>query len=77
MLGFAWRVTCSHLNEMLSQMVLIQTQFIKLLLLLHTQILTLAHDDAMSGNVMDAKTYNQILNHLFWPGLKSHVAEYC
>ena len=43
----------------------------------HEQILNLAHDNAMSGHFGFTKTYNRILRHFFWPGLKASVVEYC
>ncbi len=38
-----------------------------------SQILNLAHDNAVSGHLGIRKTYNQILKHFFWPGLKAAV----
>ena len=34
------------------------------------QILSLAHDNVLSGHLGVAKTYYRILRHFFWPGLK-------
>ena len=41
------------------------------------EILSLAHESPMSGHLGITKTYNKILNHFFWPGLKSDVSDYC
>lgn len=40
------------------------------------QILTLAHDNPFSGHLGVRKTYDRILRHFFWPGLKNDVAHY-
>lgn len=40
-------------------------------------ILSLAHETPMSGHLGINKTYHKILNHFFWPGLKSDVTRYC
>ncbi|XP_028847201.1 uncharacterized protein LOC114796860 [Denticeps clupeoides] len=42
-----------------------------------SQVLCLGHDNVMSGHLGVTKTYNRILRHFFWPGLKSDVAQYC
>ena len=41
------------------------------------EILTLAHDTPMSGHLGINKTYHKILNHFYWPGLKSDVSQFC
>ena len=41
------------------------------------EILSLAHDMPMSGHIGVNKTYHKILNHFYWPNLKSDVSEYC
>ncbi|XP_013867485.1 uncharacterized protein LOC106520098, partial [Austrofundulus limnaeus] len=41
------------------------------------QVLALAHDHPMSGHLGITKTYNKVLKHFFWPGLKSDVSQYC
>ena len=41
------------------------------------QVLSVAHDPAWSGHLGMSKTYDRILQHFFWPGLKSDVVEYC
>ena len=41
------------------------------------EILSLAHDSPMSGHLGVNKTYDRILRHFFWPGLRRDVAEYC
>ncbi len=39
-------------------------------------VLCLAHDHQLAGHLGVTKTYNRILSHFFWPGLKD-VAHYC
>ena len=41
------------------------------------EILNLAHETPMSGHLGINKTYHKILNHFFWPGLKSDVSQHC
>ena len=41
------------------------------------EILNLAHETPMSGPLGVNKTYHKILNHFFWPGLKSDVSQHC
>uniref|UniRef100_H3BXP7 Gypsy retrotransposon integrase-like protein 1 n=1 Tax=Tetraodon nigroviridis TaxID=99883 RepID=H3BXP7_TETNG len=41
------------------------------------EILKMAHDNPFSGHLGVKKTYNRILRHFFWPGLKGDVARYC
>ena len=41
------------------------------------KILNLAHETPMSGHLGVNKTYHKILNHFFWPGLKSDVSQHC
>ena len=41
------------------------------------QILSVAHDSPMSGHLGINKTYNKILTHFYWPGLKADVSRYC
>lgn len=41
------------------------------------QVLCLAHDHDLSGHLGITKTYNRILRHFFWPGLKKDVCRYC
>ena len=43
----------------------------------HSEILNLAHETPMSGHLGVNKTYHKILNHFFWPGLKSDVSQHC
>ena len=40
-------------------------------------VLGLAHDLPMSGHLGIRKTYNRILQHFYWPGLKRDVAKWC
>ena len=41
------------------------------------EILNLAHETPMSGYLDMNKTYHKILNHFFWPRLKSDVSQHC
>ena len=41
------------------------------------EVLELAHDLPMSGHLGVRKTYNRVLQHFFWPGLKQDVAKWC
>lgn len=41
------------------------------------QVLSLAHDSPWAGHLGVSKTYNRILQHFFWPKLKSSVVSYC
>ena len=41
------------------------------------EILNLAHETPMSGHLGINKTYHKILNHFYWPGLKSDVSRFC
>ena len=43
----------------------------------HSQVSSLAHDQLWSGHMGVTKTYNKVLKHFFWPGLKSDVVQYC
>lgn len=40
-------------------------------------VLSLAHEHLWSGHLGINKTYNRVLQHFFWPGLKSDVVRYC
>ncbi len=40
-------------------------------------ILSLAHDHPWSGHLGVTKTYDRVLQHFFWPGLKADVSRYC
>ena len=40
-------------------------------------VLTLAHDDKLSGHLGIRKTYDRVLRHFFWPNLKSDVVWFC
>ena len=42
-----------------------------------SEILSLAHETPMSGHLGVNKTYHKILNHFYWPGLKTDVSTYC
>ena len=39
--------------------------------------LNLAHETLKSGHLSIKKTYNKILYHFHWPGLKSDVSQFC
>ena len=41
------------------------------------EILNLAHETPMPGHLGVNKTYHKILNHFYWPGLKSDVSQFC
>uniref|UniRef100_A0A3B3BUU0 Gypsy retrotransposon integrase-like protein 1 n=1 Tax=Oryzias melastigma TaxID=30732 RepID=A0A3B3BUU0_ORYME len=41
------------------------------------KVLSLAHDHPWSGHMGINKTYDRILRHFFWPGLKADVVRYC
>ena len=41
------------------------------------EILSIAHESPMSGHPGINKTYHKIINHFYWPGLKSDVSKYC
>ena len=42
-----------------------------------SEILNMAHETPMSGHLGVNKTYNKILNHFFWPGIKADVSRHC
>ncbi|MES9950010.1 MAG: RNase H-like domain-containing protein [Candidatus Thiodiazotropha sp.] len=42
-----------------------------------SEILSLAHETPLSGHLGVNKTYHKILNHFYWPGLRSDVSNYC
>ena len=41
------------------------------------EILSIAHESPMSGHLGINKTYHKIINHFYWPCLKSDVSKYC
>ncbi len=41
------------------------------------QILSLAHDSSYAGHLGIKKTYDRVLRHFFWPGLKTDVTKHC
>ena len=43
----------------------------------HHDILSLAHETPLSGHLGINKTYNKIITHFYWPGLRKDVAEFC
>lgn len=40
-------------------------------------MLSLAHDQDLSGHLGITKTYDSLLRHFFWPSMKSDIARYC
>ena len=40
-------------------------------------VLSLAHDNVWAGHLGVAKTYDRVLQHFFWPGLKKDVTNFC
>lgn len=40
-------------------------------------VLAVAHDHPWAGHLGVTKTYDRILQHFFWPGLKTEVSRYC
>ena len=42
-----------------------------------SEILSLAHETPMSGHSGLNKTYQKLLNHFYWPGLKEDISNYC
>ncbi len=40
-------------------------------------VLELAHEHLWSGHLGITKTYGRVLKHFFWPGMKSHVTQFC
>ena len=41
------------------------------------EIVSIAHESPMSDNLGINKAYHKIINHFYWPGLKSDVSKYC
>lgn len=46
-------------------------------LLYRAQVLAIAHDIPWSGHLGITKTYDRVLKHFFWPGLKTDVVLHC
>ena len=42
-----------------------------------SHIMSVAHDEPMSGHLGVGKTFDRILHHFYWPNLKQSVAEHC
>ena len=42
-----------------------------------SEILSLAHETTISGHLGVNKTYYKILDHFYWPGLKTDVSNDC
>ncbi len=68
------RKWCSHPDKNLDWNVVYQ---IVVLFSCRQHVLCLAHDHQLAGHLGVTKTYNRILSHFFWPGLKRDVAHYC
>lgn len=43
----------------------------------HQHVLSVGHESQWSGHLGVTKTYQLILKHFFWPGLKKDVANFC
>ncbi len=43
----------------------------------HKHVLELAHEHLWSDHLGITKTYGRVLKHFFWPGMKSHVTQFC
>ena len=41
------------------------------------EIFRLGYETSLSGHLGVNKTYHKILNHFYWPGLKTDVSNYC
>lgn len=41
------------------------------------QVMSVAHESMWSGHLGITKTYRAILQHFYWPGLKSDISKYC
>ena len=41
------------------------------------EVLELAHDLPKFGHLGIHKTYNRVLQHFYWPGLKQEVGKWC
>lgn len=68
------RKWCSHVDENLDWNVVYQ---IVVPYSYRQHVLFLAHDHQLAGHLGVTKTYNRILSHFFWPGLKKDVVQYC
>ncbi len=68
------RKWCSHADKNLDWNVVYQ---IVVPFSYRQHVLCLAHDHQLAGHLGVTKTYNRILSHFFWPGLKKDVAHYC
>ena len=42
-----------------------------------TEVLSLAHENPLSGHLGITKTYYELLNHFFWPCMKKDVSKFC
>ena len=40
-------------------------------------VLSMAHETPLAGHLGVSKTYNKILNHFFWPLIKTDVSNFC
>ena len=44
---------------------------------LRTEVLSLAHENPLTGNLGVTKTYYKILNHFYWPCMNKDVSKFC
>ena len=42
-----------------------------------SEVLSLAHGTPLSGHLGVNKTYQKIINHFYWPGIRKDVVEFC
>ena len=42
-----------------------------------SEVLSLAHETPLSGHLGVNKTYQKIINHFYWPGIRKDVVEFC
>ena len=42
-----------------------------------SEVLSVAHESALAGHLGVNKTYQKVLSHFFWPGLRKDVVNYC
>ena len=43
----------------------------------HNDILHLAHSSSLAGHLGINKTYQRVIAHFYWPGLRKYVANFC
>ena len=42
-----------------------------------SEVLSLAHETPLSGHLGVNKTYQKMINHFYWPGIRKDVVEFC